>query len=190
MPLTKRPAAAWILLRCTHGAMSGFTFPTSVWTGADSRIRVTKCWANAWRAGKGKKYPDVHVHRRIVCDRPARWPIDESQQAQLVVVGSPRPRRVHRQAGLGSGQRWPQAAKVPVIVVRSAVEVEMSDRTRPIVVGVDGSEAAMEAANMGRRGCRESLGHRWSWSMKCLAMGCPLTDAANAIRAAALSRAS
>jgi nucleotide-binding universal stress UspA family protein len=39
-------------------------------------------------AGWQERYPDVHVQRRIVCDRPARWLVDESRKAQLVVVGS------------------------------------------------------------------------------------------------------
>ena len=38
-------------------------------------------------------YPDVQVHRRLVCDVPARWLVDESSGAQLVVPAHRGPRR-------------------------------------------------------------------------------------------------
>lgn len=69
-------------------------------------------------AGYRQEYPDVHVQSRLVCDRPAHWLIEESDRAQLVVVGR-RGRGGFPGMLLGSvSSALAQSAKVPVIVVR------------------------------------------------------------------------
>lgn len=71
-------------------------------------------------AGWQEQYPDVRVQRLIFCDKPSRWLVQESEQAQLVVVGR------HGRGGfagmlLGSvSSHVAHSAKVPVIVVRSS----------------------------------------------------------------------
>lgn len=68
-------------------------------------------------AGWQEQYPEVRVHRRLVCDQPARWLIREAEKAQLVVVG------VRGRGGLAG--TWPgsvssavaQSVAVPVLVV-------------------------------------------------------------------------
>jgi nucleotide-binding universal stress UspA family protein len=70
-------------------------------------------------AGWQEIYPDVQVHRRLVCDVPARWLVNESARAQLVVLGS-RGRGGFDGLHLGSvSSAVAQSARVPVIVVRS-----------------------------------------------------------------------
>jgi nucleotide-binding universal stress UspA family protein len=69
-------------------------------------------------AGWQERYPDVHVHRRIVCDKPAHWLIEESQRAQLVVIGS-RGRGGFAGLALGSvAAKIAQAAMAPTMIVR------------------------------------------------------------------------
>jgi nucleotide-binding universal stress UspA family protein len=71
-------------------------------------------------AGWHDQYPDVAVQRRVVCDVPARWLIDESKSAQLVIVGC-RGRGGLPEKHLGSvGHAVAHSARVPVIVTPAA----------------------------------------------------------------------
>jgi nucleotide-binding universal stress UspA family protein len=64
------------------------------------------------------EYPDVRVHTRLVCDVPDRWLLDESKNAQLVVLGSGG-RGGYAGMHLGSvTSAVVRSARVPVVVVR------------------------------------------------------------------------
>jgi nucleotide-binding universal stress UspA family protein len=71
-------------------------------------------------AGWAERYPEVGIRRRIEIGEPARWLIEASERAQLVVVGS------HGRGGfagmlLGSvGAAVVNRARVPVIVARQS----------------------------------------------------------------------
>ncbi|GAA2568780.1 universal stress protein [Mycolicibacterium diernhoferi] len=70
-------------------------------------------------AGWQERYPDVTIRRRVVCDKPARWLIDESNQSQLVVVGS-RGRGGISGMLLGSvSTSVAESARAPVAVIRA-----------------------------------------------------------------------
>jgi nucleotide-binding universal stress UspA family protein len=69
-------------------------------------------------AGWQERYPDVHLERKLFCDKPSEWLLKESECAQLVVVGN-RGRGGFPGMLLGSvSSAVAQSARVPVLVAR------------------------------------------------------------------------
>ena len=64
-------------------------FPVLGMDWRDYETRGAQLLAKSLADGQAR-FPDVQVQRRLVCDKPSHWLIEESQQAQLVVVGSHR----------------------------------------------------------------------------------------------------
>ncbi|MEV5837624.1 universal stress protein [Nocardia sp. NPDC052112] len=95
---------------------SGIELPGPGWDAAHD---VAEALLSESLAGFGERYPDVAVHRITVADRPVRALLDQSGNAQLVVVGS------HGRGGfmsmlLGStSNALLHSVEVPMIVVRS-----------------------------------------------------------------------
>ena len=78
-------------------------------------------------SGFQAQYPNVHVWRRVVCDRPAKWLIEESTQAQLIVLGS-RGRGGFARLLLGSvSTKVAESSSTPVIVVPGDAAVRQSN---------------------------------------------------------------
>jgi nucleotide-binding universal stress UspA family protein len=106
-------------LVAVHACMDwvGVRFPAIDWTTAETRGQEVLAER---LAGWQEQYPDVTVQRVVVADRAADRLIEESEHAQLVVVGS------HGRGGfagmlLGSvSSAVVQSARVPVIVARGS----------------------------------------------------------------------
>jgi nucleotide-binding universal stress UspA family protein len=103
-----RALHAWSDVEC-------FELPGYDWTAvrAEAERNLAECLAG-WR----ERYPDVVVERLVVRDRPARQLVEQSESAQLVVLGS------HGRGQLGGAMLGSvsnavvQSILVPVIVAR------------------------------------------------------------------------
>ncbi|MEV6339335.1 universal stress protein [Nocardia vinacea] len=95
---------------------SGIDLPVLDW---DAAHEAGEALLSESLAGFGERYPDVVVHRIILADRPVRALLDQSGNAQLIVVGS------HGRGGFSSmllgstSNALLHSVEVPMIVVRT-----------------------------------------------------------------------
>ncbi|WP_063018469.1 universal stress protein [Nocardia niwae] len=95
---------------------SGLDVPVRGWDGARESAEAVLAES---LAGWADRYPDVAVRRVVTADRPGRSLLDESSNAQLVVVGS------HGRGGFSSmllgstSNTLLHSVDVPLIVVRA-----------------------------------------------------------------------
>ncbi len=100
--------------------MGPLGFPSPGWAPIEwANLKVEEEEVLAERmAGWQERYPDVDVHRVVMCDRPAQRLLEHAAAAQLIVVGS-RGRGGFDGMLLGSvGTAIVQSAQIPVIVAR------------------------------------------------------------------------
>ncbi|WP_454197346.1 universal stress protein [Nocardia sp. Marseille-Q1738] len=95
---------------------SGLDVPVRGWDGARESAQAVLAES---LAGWADRYPDVAVRRILTADRPARSLLDQSANAQLVVVGT------HGRGGFASmvlgstSNALLHSVEVPMLVVRS-----------------------------------------------------------------------
>ncbi|KIA62470.1 universal stress protein [Nocardia vulneris] len=95
--------------------VSGMDLPVAGWDGAQESSEAILAES---LAGYAERYPDVTVRRIVKADRPVRSLLDESANAQLVVVGS------HGRGGFASmllgstSNALLHSVEAPMIVVR------------------------------------------------------------------------
>lgn len=100
-----------------HAWCDAGVFPV-IGSDFDDHERAGQLMLTRSLAGWQEKYPHVKVRQLIVCDRPARWLIDESRHAQLVVVGARGRGGIDRMLMGSVSTSVAELASAPVVAVR------------------------------------------------------------------------